>query len=584
MLPPPSRTSIPSSTTSSSTALVALNPTTQQPQFDAIITSQHTDKIIHSKFSDLVEKDANKVIKTRPTEETEAEVTARTKAALEALVNQKIASSKATTAAAQAAAVHRPEEAQIIRYTPEEHTAGYTKATKQRIVKLVEAPVDPLERSRFRLTKAPPKVADAPVPIMHSPTRKTTLTEQDDWKIPPAISNWKNSMGHVIPLDKRVAADGRTLLEPTINDGFAKFSEALLIAERKARAEVETRAAIQQKLALKAKEEKEEEIRKIAAKARMERSGIADLSESSRPMGSHLTYGFEGEQLDDAVSTRGSTVSLSSSTRPSSHQQEEEEEEEHYLPPKPQAASESDADYQARLERERIRREARREKEREIRAEHSGKRSKQARDNDRDMSERIALGMAVGPGGNRITGEAMYDARLFNQSEGISGSLGDEEGYNVYDKPWRGGDNSVASAIYRPRSDMNSSRPLSDADATAAIEGLRDGANKRFKADSTDFEGVRNSGMVARTGPIEFERGSTTGSTATSNTAASKTVDPFGLDSILGGKGSTNKRVTALDSIGQGPRGYMSASGGGGSRETGGSGRTSIAFTPASNK
>ena len=46
---------------------------------------------------------------------------------------------------------------------------------------------------------------------MHSPTRKVTVKEQQDWKIPPCISNWKNQKGYTIPLDKRLAADGRGL-------------------------------------------------------------------------------------------------------------------------------------------------------------------------------------------------------------------------------------------------------------------------------------------------------------------------------------------------------------------------------------
>ena len=57
---------------------------------------------------------------------------------------------------------------------------------------------------------------------MHSPTRKTTVKEQQDWKIPPCISNWKNQKGYTIPLDKRLAADGRGLQQVSgaaIRDG-----------------------------------------------------------------------------------------------------------------------------------------------------------------------------------------------------------------------------------------------------------------------------------------------------------------------------------------------------------------------------
>ena len=75
------------------------------------------------------------------------------------------------------------------------------------------------------------------------------------WKIPPCISNWKNTKGYTIPLDKRLAADGRGLQEVTINDNFAKFAESLYIAEAASREEVAKRAAIQRKLAVNEKEQ-----------------------------------------------------------------------------------------------------------------------------------------------------------------------------------------------------------------------------------------------------------------------------------------------------------------------------------------
>ncbi|CAN0477339.1 unnamed protein product, partial [Scytosiphon promiscuus] len=48
-----------------------------------------------------------------------------------------------------------------------------------------------------------------PVPVLHSPPRKVTVQDQQAWKIPPCVSNWKNARGYTIPLDKRLAADGR---------------------------------------------------------------------------------------------------------------------------------------------------------------------------------------------------------------------------------------------------------------------------------------------------------------------------------------------------------------------------------------
>ena len=38
--------------------------------------------------------------------------------------------------------------------------------------------------------------------------------------------------GYTIPLDKRLAADGRGLQEHTINDNFAKLAQALYMADR----------------------------------------------------------------------------------------------------------------------------------------------------------------------------------------------------------------------------------------------------------------------------------------------------------------------------------------------------------------
>lgn len=81
-----------------------------------------------------------------------------------------------------------------------------------------------------------------PVPIMHSPPRPVSVKDQQDWKIPPSISNWKNPKGYTIPLDKRLAADGRGLQETAINDSFAKFTEALYMAESSARQASESAA------------------------------------------------------------------------------------------------------------------------------------------------------------------------------------------------------------------------------------------------------------------------------------------------------------------------------------------------------
>lgn len=75
-------------------------------------------------------------------------------------------------------------------------------------------------------------------------------------------------------MDKRLAADGRGLQDPHINDKFAKLAESLYIADRKAREAVETRASLEMKLAQRDKEKQEARLSSLAEEARKKRSGL----------------------------------------------------------------------------------------------------------------------------------------------------------------------------------------------------------------------------------------------------------------------------------------------------------------------
>merc|ERR1719328_917323 len=169
--------------------------------------------------------------------------------------------------------------AQYIRYTPSEQGVGFAGGAKQRIIRMVEVQVDPMEPPRFRTNKKIPRGPPSPpAPVMHSPTRKLTQKEQLEWRIPPAISNWKNPKGYTIPLDKRLAADGRGLQQVHINENFSKLAEALYIADRKAREAVDMRNSLEKKMAQKEKEAKESKLRELAQRAREERAGIKSSS------------------------------------------------------------------------------------------------------------------------------------------------------------------------------------------------------------------------------------------------------------------------------------------------------------------
>lgn len=445
----------------------------------------------------------------------------------------------------------QPGAAQYIKYQPS-NPQGTT-----RIIKMQEAQVDPLEPPKFRHTKVASTSGDAPVPIMHSPPRKSTAQDQQDWIIPPCVSNWKNAKGYTIPLDKRLAADGRGLQEVQINNSFAKFSEALYIAEQKARSAVDARGKMQRELLAREKEHKEAELRDLAMKARLDRLGVGGMGErveeaggggggpsasGAAPMRHH--HGKErGVHSDEDDMPRRREKSRSRATDGSESSEEEEDEG--------KREDETREERRARLSREEIREDRRRERERERRLEskdaHGYKRSKVTRDRDRDISERVALGMAKVAGG----GEAMYDQRLFNQDVGGTGAGGvggNDEAYNIYDKP-----------LFTDRSELfkatagegRSKRDVDEADLPGGGGGDVD--TKRFKPDK-GFAGAEygsGGGGGGEGGAVVFEQD-----------PAGEAADPFGLGTFLSDVKGGKKKGGALDGIGK--RGGMAAAGGGG--------------------
>uniref|UniRef100_A0A8C1FUL3 SNW domain-containing protein 1 n=1 Tax=Cyprinus carpio carpio TaxID=630221 RepID=A0A8C1FUL3_CYPCA len=242
-------------------------------KYDAIARQgQNKDKVIFSKYTDMLPKEVlneDDPELQKPDEEAVQELTEKTRSALEKQVSQKIAAAMPVRAADKLA------PAQYIRYTPSQQGLAFNSGAKQRVIRMVEMQKDPMEPPRFKINKKIPRGPPSPpAPVMHSPSRKMTVKEQQEWKIPPCISNWKNAKGYTIPLDKRLAADGRGLQTVHINENFAKLAEALYIADRKAREAVEMRAQVEKKMAQKEKEKKEEKLRELAKMARDRRAGI----------------------------------------------------------------------------------------------------------------------------------------------------------------------------------------------------------------------------------------------------------------------------------------------------------------------
>ena len=151
------------------------------------------------------------------------------------------------------------------------------------------------------------------------------------------------------------------------------------------------RAQVERKMAARDKEQKENKLRALAAKARMERAGIS--------AGDDEDMNGEGE----------SSVA----------------------------------------ERNEIREERKKERarERNIARAAPDKQAQLRKDDDRDISEQIALGL---PSKSQNNDESMFDQRLFNKSQGLDSGFGfDDDTYNIFDKPFRNEAN-LANNIYRP--------------------------------------------------------------------------------------------------------------------------------------
>ncbi|KAF4466321.1 snw 1 [Fusarium albosuccineum] len=322
---------------------------------------------------------------------------------------------------------------------------------------------------------------------MHSPPRKLTAEDQEMWRIPPPVSNWKNPKGFTVPLDKRLAADGRGLQELAIGDGHARLAESLKLSERHAREEVQQRAVMQQRLAEKEKAQKEENLRDLAQKARAERAGAG-----RRRRDSH-----DSRDSRDSRSRSGS-FSYSESDR-------------------------SDSEDEGARERIKARQDRQREEERKLRQNRMGAERRaqvMAREQGRDISEKVALGLAK-PTASK---EGQFDSRLFNQTSGFDSGINED---NPYDKPLFAAQDAISS-IYRPRGNMDEDDAEAGDQEMAKIQKASRFGEALGKGT---FKGAAE--VEARDGPVQFEKDA---------------GDPFNVDKFLSevDQNSSSKRGYGL--------------------------------------
>lgn len=450
--------------------------------YDAIVKGgTNADKTVYSRYEHLRGGEAKAEDIALPSAHEEAETANRTQLALEKMLSAKTALNKPSGSAIMNANTSKDieEKTQFIKYTPRPDAPGYNPAAAQRVIQMVPAQVDPMMPPKHQHKKAPRGPAEDPVPVLHAPPTKLTKEERDQWNIPACISNWKNTRGYTIPLDKRLAADGRGLREHTINSNFATLSESLYVAERQARQEVRLRAQVQKKLTMQEKDRREEELRKLANQARLEQSaamgrGAAACNSSARNADYNERVGRKPQQ---------SSVSDDDESQNDARSNEFDDDE--------------DDDDVAARQRERLRKERRKERERELRQENISNSKKQKLEQERDVSEKIALGVHTGTGG---TGEV--DSRLYNQSAGMDSGFGAEDEYNTYSKPLFGSQGVSSASIYRP------SRGETAYDGDEAYDKLVKGSTSKFEP-SKGFAGAEGGGNThagPRTAPVQFEK------------------------------------------------------------------------------
>lgn len=237
---------------------------------------------------------------------------------------------------------------------------------------------------------------------------------------------------------------------------------------------------MQQKLAQKEKESKEETLRLLAQRAREERGGLAPKPTAQ-----------------SQAALKSSLAAYGSGSESGAESDEDSEDDE-----------------ESRKIRDQMRQEKRRERERELRMNNMGteQRAKQmARQQNRDISEKVALGLAK----PTLSKESMLDSRLFNQ-ESLSGNFADEESYNLYDRPLFHG-STAAAAIYKARGNIAEGNEESFGGGTE--EGLGKALdNDRFNLGQArvGFEGAAD--QEIKEGPVQFEK---------------DTGDVFGLNQFL---------------------------------------------------
>ena len=328
--------------------------------------------------------------------------------------------------------------------------------SKSHLIKLVALPVDPLSNLKYRHHKIPLSFNDEKnfVPVLQEPAQKLSYEEQKKWKIPPCVNMSNNPKGLVIPLDIRLANDGRNLREYQANQNFAKFADILALTEKNVRKEIEDRNKIAQSIQIAAAMKKEQELRETAKQARQERKSLNNNN-------SELMYSLDNDE------SRSRTKTINDS----------------YLKQKRKRSETNEDEENEKRERNELRAIRKKEIEYERRIEIQKKYEKEGR----DINDKVLLGQ-----NNIINNNNVIDSRLYEQQGGIENVFEYNDDCEVYDKPLFNDKNKLSN-IYKT---FNSSGGANSKKLMSKI------ISQGGKVFNNDMDAINS----RKEGPVQFEK------------------------------------------------------------------------------
>ena len=341
--------------------------------------------------------------------------------------------------------------------------------SKSHLIKLVALPVDPLSNLKYKHHKIPLSNTNEKnfVPVLQEPAQKLSYEEQKKWKIPPCVNMSNNPKGLVIPLDIRLANDGRNLREYQANQNFAKFADILALTEKNVRKEIEDRNKIAQSIQIAAAMKKEQELKEAAKQARLERKSLNNNNNTSS-----LMFSLDSEEKIKKIK----------SDKNSKYNEDDNEDNDsnRYLKSK-RNRSEDDEEKEKR-ERNELRAIRKKEIEYERRIEIQKKYEKEGR----DINDKVLLGQ-----NNIINNNNVIDSRLYDQQGGIENVFDYNEDCEVYDKPLFN-DKKKLSNIYKT---FNTSGATSKRLMSKII-------SQGGKVFNNDLDAINS----RKEGPVQFEK------------------------------------------------------------------------------